>query len=259
MAAKCPNCGHNLKLWNVKAECPECGANIPNFQWEERLEQDSDFAEHAFAKFHYKIANFKSAAAGSKLRIVRLVMTFAPLIALVLPLYKFTISMPFYTDTKTVSFLTFILDYLLKTDIGSVLKLAGGEVLGQATLMVLVACVLLLLAVVCGVLNFFVLLIASINLKYMFNIILNVISTLSWGFAAVFFAQFTTACETLGGGIVTDCSLGFGFIVGTVLFFVNVTLNVLVGKSLKKQMQEQPTLEEFIENEIEELRAPKAE
>ena len=259
MASKCPNCGHSLNLWNVKAECPKCGANIPNFQWEERLQQDSDFAEHAFAKLHYKTANFKSAVAGSKLRIIRLIMTFAPLIALVLPLYKFTITMPFYTDTKTVSFLTFILDYLLKTDIGSVLKLAGGEVLGQAALMVVVACVLLLLAVVCGVLNFFVLLIAGIKLKYMFNIILNVISTLSWAVAAVFFAQFTTACETLGGGIVTDCSLGFGFIVGCALFIVNVTLNVLVGKSLKKQMQEQPSMDAFIENEISELRAPKAE
>lgn len=257
MAAKCPNCGHTLKLWNVKAECPKCGANIPNHKWEERLENDSDFAEHAFAKFHYKLANFKSAAAGSKLRIVRLIMTFAPLIALVLPLYKFTITLPFYTDTKTVSFLTFVLDYLLKTDIGSVLKLVGGEVLGQAALMVVVACALLLIAVVCGVLNFFVLLIAGIKLKYWFNIILNVLSTISWAVAAVFFTQFTTACEALGGGIVTDCSLGFGFIVGCVLFLVNVTLNVLVGKSLKKQMQEQPSMEEFIDNEIAELRAPK--
>lgn len=258
MAAKCPNCGHTLKLWNVKAECPKCGANIPNYQWEERLESDADFAEHAFAKFHYKLANFKSAVVGSKLRIVRLIMTFAPLIALVLPLYKFTITMPFYNSTETVSFLTFVLNYLLKTDIGSVLNLLGGEVLGHAALMVVVACVLLLVAVVCGVLNFFVLLIAGIKLKYMFNIILNVLSTLSWAIAAVFFSQFTTACETLGGGIITDCSLGFGFIVGCVLFIVNVTLNVIVGKDLKKQMQEQPSMDEFIENEIAELRAPKS-
>ncbi len=116
MATNCPNCGHNLKFWNVKAECPKCGTNIPNYQWEKRLEQDSDTAERTFAQFHYKLANFKSAVAGSKLRIVRLIMTFAPLIALVLPLCKFTITMPFYTDTKTVSFLTFVLDYLLKND-----------------------------------------------------------------------------------------------------------------------------------------------
>jgi hypothetical protein len=85
------------------------------------------------------------------------------------------------------------------------------------------------------------------------------LSTICWAVAAVFFTQFTSACEALGGGIVSECSLGIGFIVGTVLFLVNVALNVIVGKSLKKQMQEQPTLEEFIENEIAELRAPKAE
>lgn len=253
MAAKCPACGKTLKPWQFKAECPYCGVNIPNHKWEERLEEDSKEAEYRFAKLHYKTSNFKSAVFGSKLRIVRLVMTFAPLIALLLPLYNFKLSVPFNQKDVSVSFLTFVLDYLLKYDIGSVLKLMGGQVLGNATKMVVIACVLLLVAVVCGVLNFFVLLLAGIKLKYKFNIILNVLSTVSWATAAVFFTQFTKVCEALGGGIVTDCSLGFGFIVGTVLFIINVALNVIVGKGLKKQMAEQPALDEFVENEINEL------
>lgn len=254
MAAKCPECGHTLKLWNAKAECPECGTNIPNYQWEKRLNEDADIAENAFAKMHYKTANFKSAVAGSKLRIVRLVMTFAPLIALVLPLYDFTLSLPFRHTEESVSFLTFILNYLLKVDIGSVLKLISGEVLGDAALKVVIACVLLLVAVVCGVLNFFVLLISGIKMRYRLNVALNFISTISWAVAAVFFAQFTSACTALGGGIITECSLGIGFIVGCVLFTVNFVLNVVVGKSLKKQLREQPSMEEFIENEIVSLR-----
>ena len=254
MASKCPECGHTLKLWNIKAECPKCGVNIANHEWEKRLNDDADFAENAFAKFHYKLQNFKSSVVGSKLRIARLVLTFAPLLALVLPLYSFTLNLPFNKSEQTISFLTFILDYLLKTDIGSVLKLMGGEVLGTATTMVVVACVLMLLAVVFGVLNFFVLLIAGIKMKYVFNIVLNVLATVCWGVSAVFFAQFTTACQTLGGGIVTECSLGFGFIVGCVLFLVNVMMNIVVGKGLKKQLNEQPSLEEFVANEIAELR-----
>ena len=254
MAAKCPECGHTLKLWNAKAECPECGTNIPNYQWEKRLNEDADIAENAFAKMHYKTANFKSAVVGSKLRIVRLVMTFAPLIALVLPLYNFTLSLPFRHTEESVSFLTFILNYLLKVDIGSVLKLLGGEVLGDAALKAVIACVLLLVAVVCGVSNFFVLLISGIKMRYRLNIALNFISTVSWGLAAVFFAQFTSACTALGGGIVTECSLGIGFIVGCVLFAVNFVLNLVVGKGLKKQLNEQPSMEEFIANEIASLR-----
>lgn len=258
MAAKCPQCGRELRIWNIRAECPSCGTNIPNHKWEERLESDADTAEHAFAKLHYKIANFKSAVAGSKLRIARLVLTFAPLIALVLPLYDFKLTLPFYSGEKSITFLSFVLDYLLKTDLGSVIKLLGGEVLGTATLMVVIACVLMLLAVVFGVLNFFVLLISGINLKYKLNVALNVLSAFCWAAAAVFFIQFTNACTELGGGIITEGSLGFGFIVGVVLFLVNLTLNVIVGKSLKKQINEQPSMDEFIENEIAELRAPKA-
>ncbi|MBR5320557.1 MAG: hypothetical protein IKU41_01815 [Clostridia bacterium] len=254
MAAKCPQCGHTLKIWNFKAECPECGTNIPNYQWEKRLNDDADVAENAFAKMHYKTANFKSAVAGSKLRIVRLIMTFAPLIALVLPLYNFTLTLPFRESSESVSFLTFILNYLLKVDIGSVLKLIGGEVVGDAALKVVIACVLLLVAVVCGVSNFFVLLIAGIKLRYKLNVALNFISTISWAVAAVFFAQFTSACTALGGGIVTECSLGIGFVVGCVLFTVNFVLNLVVGKGLKKQLNEQPSMDEFIENEIASLR-----
>lgn len=253
-SAVCPECGQTLKIWNIKAECPHCGANIPNYQWEKRLNDDADFAERAFAKMHYKLQNFKSSVVGSKLRIVRLVMTFTPLIALVLPLYSFKISLPFYESEQTVSFLTFILNYLLKVDIGSVLGLVGGEVLGNATLMAVIACVLLLLAVVCGVLNFFVLLIAGIKMKYVFNVVLNIISTIAWAVAAVFFTQFTSACTALGGGIITECSLGIGFIIGCILFFINFILNIVVGKGLKKQFNEQPSMDKFIENELAEIK-----
>ena len=254
MAAKCPECGHTLKLWNVKPECPKCGVNIANHQWEKRLSEDADFAETAFARFHYKFGNFKSAVVGSKLRIARLVLTFAPLIALVLPLYDFKLNLPFNQSENSISFLTFVLNYLLKTDIGSVITLMGGEVLGTAATMVVIACVLMLLAVVFGVLNFFVLLFSGVKMKYVFNIVLNILATACWAVSAVFFSQFTTACEALGGGIVTECSLGIGFIVGCALFLVNVTMNIVVGKGLKKQMKEQPSIDEFVANEIAELR-----
>lgn len=257
MAVKCPECGHTLKIWNIKAECPKCGINLPNHKWEERLEQDADVAEASFARLHYRTKNFKSALVGSKLRIARLVMTFAPLIALVLPLYTFKLSLPFYEGKQTVSFLTFILNYLLKTDIGSVITLANGEVLGNAAKLVITACVLMLFSVVCGVLNFFILLIAGMNLRYAFNVILNALSTVSFGAAAFLFIKFTSECVSLGGGIITDASVGFGFIVGCVLFAVNFALNVIAGKSFKEQKENQPDLDGFVENELRELRKPK--
>ena len=130
MAIKCPNCGKTLHWYDFRAECKYCGANIPNYDWEGRLEQDADIAETSFARLHYHLDNFKSATVGSPLRIVRLVCTLLPLVALVVPLLNATFAFPFYAETKSISFLTFVLDYLTKFDIGSVLSLAGGEILG---------------------------------------------------------------------------------------------------------------------------------
>lgn len=253
MATKCPACGHSLKFYNFRAECPKCKTNIPNYKWEERLTSDSDEAELAYAKLHYKTKNFKSSVFGSKLRVARFILTFAPIIALLLPLYNFKITLPFYETTASVSFLNLVLDYLLKTDIGSVVTLLGNDVLGGATLMIVIACALLLLSVLCGVLNFFVLLIDAFKMKYVFNIVLNAISVVSFGIASIFFVQFSHACAELGGGIVTECSLGYGFIVGVVLFALNLTLNIIVGKGLKKQHASQPSLDEFVQNELNEL------
>ena len=155
MAARCPNCGRKLKWYEVRAECKGCGANIPNFNWEARLEADADAAETAFARLHYRLDNFKSGTVGSPLRIVRLVVTLLPLVGLVVPLLNATLSFPFYESTQSVSFLTFVLDYLTKYDLGSVFALMSGEILGGLFTSLVLAAIFALLAVAAGVINFF--------------------------------------------------------------------------------------------------------
>ena len=128
--AKCPKCGAKLHWYDFRAECKHCGVNIPNYKWEERLENDADTAETSFAKLHYKMSNFKYGTIGSPLMIVRLVFTLLPLVALVVPLVKITLCFPFFEKTESVSFLTFILNYLTKYDIKASLSLMQGEALG---------------------------------------------------------------------------------------------------------------------------------
>lgn len=98
--AKCPKCGAKLHWYDFRAECKHCGVNIPNYKWEERLENDADTAETSFAKLHYKMSNFKYGTIGSPLMIVRLVFTLLPLVALVVPLDKNTLCFPFYEKTE---------------------------------------------------------------------------------------------------------------------------------------------------------------
>ncbi len=83
--ANCPNCGEKIPFWNIKAECSKCGVSIPNFNWVERLEEDNKNAEKSFGVFYKTINRMQYSLLGSKLRIVRLVLTFLPVIGFILP------------------------------------------------------------------------------------------------------------------------------------------------------------------------------
>lgn len=85
MASTCPNCGKKLHIWDVKAECSACGVSIPNYNWQERLEEDNINAEKKFAVFNKSINRIAYSIWGTKLRIARLVLTFLPAIGFILP------------------------------------------------------------------------------------------------------------------------------------------------------------------------------
>ncbi len=85
MASTCPNCGKKLHIWDVKAECSQCGVSIPNHNWQKRLEEDNLKAEKQFAVFYKSLNRIAYSIWGTKLRIVRLVLTFLPAVGFILP------------------------------------------------------------------------------------------------------------------------------------------------------------------------------
>ena len=85
MASKCPKCGGKLRIYHIKAECPYCKANIPNYNWEARLEEDSAIAEAKFASLYRKLNLLKYSVFGTKMRILRLLMSFIPAVGFILP------------------------------------------------------------------------------------------------------------------------------------------------------------------------------
>lgn len=253
MAAKCPSCGEKLHWYDFRAECRHCGANIPNYDWENRLEADADAAEDSFARLHYRVNNFKSATVGSPLRIVRLVCTLLPLVALVVPLLNATFAFPFREGTESISFLTFVMGYLVEYDLGSVIKLMSGEIMGSAFQGLLLSVLMAMIAVVAGVLNFFVVLLGAINLRWLFNVILNCISLVTWGLSALFLSQFTAATADLSLGLFSGSVSPF-YLVGIGLFLLDLVIDIVVGISLKKQKATQPNIEEAVAIELKALR-----
>lgn len=85
MASTCPNCGKKLHIWDVKAECSSCGVSIPNYNWQERLEEDNVRAEKQFAVFNKTMNRIAYSIYGTKLRIVRLILTFLPVVGFIFP------------------------------------------------------------------------------------------------------------------------------------------------------------------------------
>ena len=237
--ALCPSCYGILNFWNMKAECPHCGVNIPNFNWEGRLDEDAKNAEIAWVKFRKFTGNFKSALFGSKLRIVRFICTFLPLVALVLPLANYTVSLPFVSiDGANLTLLDFTLNTLLSLNWGSLISLAGADIFGPAFLLLLLSVLLLYLAVVFGVLNFIFVLIKAPSLKAGANIVLCVLSDLCFILPGVFFTIATSIVSDSTACFI-DGSVQFGLFVGIALFTLNVVLNTIVNKTFKKQRAEQ--------------------
>ncbi|MBE6742110.1 MAG: hypothetical protein E7570_07390 [Ruminococcaceae bacterium] len=85
MASTCPNCGKKLKWYNMKAECSECGVSIPNYNWEGRLEEDAQRSEKKFVSFYKTMNMLAYSIWGTKLRRLRIILSFLPAIGYILP------------------------------------------------------------------------------------------------------------------------------------------------------------------------------
>ncbi len=237
--ALCPKCYGILNFWNVKAECPYCGTNIPNYNWEERLDEDAAHAEIAWKKFRRFTGNLKSALFGSKLRIIRFICTFIPLVALVLPLANYTLNIPFVSSSaQNMTLLDFTLNTFLNLNWGSLLGFAGSPTLGAPVLMLMIAVLCLYLAVVFGVLNFVFVLIKAPSLKAGANIVLCVGSDICFIGAGVLFTIATALASNISATFISG-TVQYGLFVGIALFTLNVILNTIINKSFKKQRLEQ--------------------
>ena len=237
--ALCPKCHGILNFWNVKAECPYCGVNIPNYNWEGNLDADAEKAEKAWVKFRKFTGNLKSALFGNLFRIIRFAFTFLPLVVLILPLANYSLNLPFFGDSSTnFTLLDFSMNTLLSLNWGSLLGLMSAETLGSPVAMLIFSILLIYLAIVFGVLNFVFVLLKAPSLKAGANIVLCVLSTLSFAIAGVLFTLSVSQIGATSTNFI-DGSVQFGLFVGIGLFALNVILNVLINRSFKKERKAQ--------------------
>ena len=240
MASKCPNCGRVLKWYNVKAECPDCGISIPNFNWEARLEEDNRKAEEKFGKFYRTLNMLKYSVAGTKLRIVRIILSFLPAIGFILPWASLSSSkdtlnldlLGLFTDgTSTIDFFG-----ILFKNIGDIISAMSGEGFGGPVTYFMAGLLMMLLGIVTIVIAFFLIFIKfrkpktnAIWITDALSIAITVVST------ALFILLGIKTADTFSIGTLSfvNASAGamWGMFVYIALLGVALIGNILVSKA----------------------------
>lgn len=99
--SKCPKCGEKIKPTYLKAECPKCGVNMLYYKMDERLAEDAKNAQREVDAVNRFLNIIKDSTIKTPWHIVRLVLFFAPLASMCLPM--------FWAGHKKVSLISFIL------------------------------------------------------------------------------------------------------------------------------------------------------
>ncbi len=236
--ARCPSCGYKLSLVDVKAECPVCKINIPNYNWEERLDKDAENAEASFKLFRRKTAALKSCLFGSKFRIARFVLTFAPLLFFLFPMFVVNASLPFSAGDENISMLDLILDIVNgNMDIGSMISFMSFEHSGTAFTVLYVSLILVVLGVVAGVLNFFVLLISGFNYHAKGNIVCCSVSIACF-VAAIVCIIVSSSMFASSIPEVMSVRLSYSLFIGIAFFTVNLVMNSIARKQFAAEKKE---------------------
>lgn len=251
MASTCPNCGKKLHIWDVKAECSACGVSIPNYNWQARLEEDNIKAEKQFAVFNKTMNRIAYSIWGTKLRIVRLVLTFLPAIGFILPWAvltsdgeSFDLSIISFTGNK--SLIDFFSSFF--GDINLYITNMGFEGYGGALTLGVAGYLLFVLSALFIVIAFFLNIIMCKHPKTKSTVVFDILSIAASVASVVCFvmsgslAQEFTAYNFGEFAVINgSASISWGYFVALVLLLAATGINIAVAKAPAKSDE---TLEE---------------
>ncbi len=228
--AKCPKCGRKLTLFDWKPNCPGCGVNLVYYGMEERLMDEADQAEAEHARLQKRIDRLKASFVGSKLAIVRIILSVLPIAALMLPLASVSFTGPYIeATTKSINAIE-IYNIVSSLDFDALFTMIGSGVVGSSFIGYAGALVGILLSLVFVILSLVLLTLACSPKGCPRNIIMNSLAIVSAVVSIVMFNQFANGITSVFPDFVTDASIGFGIFVYigalAILLCVNIYLTV---------------------------------
>ena len=251
MASTCPNCGKKLHFWDIKAECSACGVSIPNYNWQERLEEDNIRAEKQFAVFYKSINRIAYTIWGTKLRIARLFITIIPALGYILPWATLKSEANSF-DLSIISFFgnKSLIDFFKSFfgDAGLYITNMKLEGFGGALTLSVAGYFLFVLSALFIVIAFFMTIIMCKHPKTVTTVVFDVLSILAAVASVVCFVTSGTFAQeavafNFGDFAVFNgtASISWGFFIAVALLFVAMGINIAVVKAPAKSDE---TLEE---------------
>lgn len=227
--AHCPKCGRKLTILDWKPNCPECGVNLVYYGMEERLLDEADAAEAEHAKVQKRLDRLKASFVGSKLTIVRIVLSVLPIAMLLLPLCSVTFSGPFIEQTTTNVNAIEIYNLVSSLDFDSLFAMLGSPLLGTSFIGYAGALVCILLSLVTVIVSLLMLTIACGSKGNPRNITLNSISIVLAVASIVFFSIFSKNINAVFPEFVSG-SIGFGIFVYIASLVALLVINIVIAK-----------------------------
>ena len=227
--AKCPKCGRKLTLFDWRPNCPGCGVNLVYYGMEERLLNEADAAEAEHAKLQKKIDRLKASFVGSKLTIIRIILSVIPIAALMLPLCSVTYSGPFIEQTTTSVNAITIYNLVSTLDFDALFTMIGSDVLGTSFLGYAGGLVCLLLSLVLVIVSLVLLTLACSPKGNPRNITLNSITIILAAASAVLFTVFSNGITAVFPEFISG-KLGIGIFVYIALLAALLILNIVIAK-----------------------------
>lgn len=237
--AKCPKCGRKLTLFDWKPNCPECGVNLVYYGMEERLMDEADHAEAEHARLQKRIDRLKASFVGSKLAIVRIILSVLPIAALLLPLASISFNGPYIEATTTTINAIEIYNVVSSLDFDALFTMIGSGVVGSSFIGYAGALVGILLSLVFVILSLVLLTLACSPKGCVRNLIMNSLAIVAAVVSIVMFTQFANGITAVFPDFVTDASIGFGIFVyiGMLALLLGLNIYLTVNKIEVKYKQ----------------------
>lgn len=226
--AKCPKCGRKLTLFDWRPNCPDCGVNLVYYGMEERLLSEADAAEAEHARLQKRIDRLKASFVGSKLTILRIILSVLPIATLLLPLCTVSYSGPFIEATTTSVNAIEIYNLISSLDFDALFTMIGSGILGSSFIGYAGALVGILLSLVFVIVSLVMLTLACSPKGNPRNIILNSIAIIAAVASVVFFTKFSSGISAVFPEFISG-SVGFGIYVYIGALVLLLGINIVIA------------------------------